>query len=184
MPFCPVCGAGCRPVKHGCYWRKYPRPIPIARFYCAPAKTTFSLLPDFLSSRYRGSLAEFEQVCVAAEDADSLAVANAERPVETAFNISARSAQRWVARRIVLFEIMLLALLGVAIDRVEGVKTASQLRKRLCCAEALVALRSVTAQNLASLPPPLGFGPWPNLLRCASLRRQHAMASEPDAPSG
>lgn len=158
--------------------------MPIARFYCARAKTTFSLLPDFLSSRYRGSLAEFEQVCVAAETADSLEVANAVVPVETAFNISARSAQRWVARRVVLFEITLRALLGVAIDRVEGVQTALQLRQRLCCVDALVALRRITAQNLASFPPPLGFGPWPNTMRRAPKRHQHAMEPEPEAPSG
>jgi len=110
--------------------------VPVARFYCKRARTTFSLLSDCLSSRYRGSLAEFEDVCVGAETSDSLAVANAVRPVESAFHISARSAQRRVARRVVLLEITLRALLGVAVEHVEGIRTATQLRQRLCCADA------------------------------------------------
>jgi hypothetical protein len=51
--------------------------MPIARFYCPRAKTSFSMLPDFLSSRYSGELAEFESACVAAESTDSLSVCNA-----------------------------------------------------------------------------------------------------------
>lgn len=181
---CPIHGDGCRPRRHGCYWRKFPQPIAIARFYCPPAHTTFSLLPDFLSSRYRGELLEFEQVCVEAESEDSVSVANAIRPVENAAVITARSAARWVERRRVLFVIMLRALLGVAVEQIQGVRTASELRERLHANEAMVALRAIVALNLASLPPPLGFGPWPNAEKYRASRAPHAMASEPKAPSG
>lgn len=184
LPSCPIDGAGCRPRRHGCYWRKFPCPIPIARFYCPRAKTTFSLLPDCLSSRYSGELAEFEQVCVAAESADTLSVCNAIRPLDSATSISARSAARWVGRRCALFAVMLRALLGVAVEHVQGVHTATQLRERLQCSEALVELRAIVAANLGSLAPPLGFGPWPNAPRRTPTEAPHAMAPEPEAPSG
>lgn len=142
------------------------------------------MLPDFLSSRYRGELLEFEQVCVEAESEDSVSVANKIRPVENAAVITARSAARWVERRRVLFVIMLRALLGVAVEQSQGVRTAVELRERLHTSEALVALRAIVARNLASLPPPLGFGPWPNAEKCRENRAQHAMASAPNAPSG
>jgi len=181
---CPIDGEGCRPRRHGCYWRKYPQPVPIARFYCARARTTFSLLPDCLSSRYRGELGEFEQVCAASESADALSVCNAVRPVENAISISARAAERWVARRCALLTLMLRALLGVALEHVQGVHTATQLRARLGRPEALVALREIVAANLSSLPPPLGFGPWPSALQHTQKRAPHAMAPEPKPPSG
>lgn len=184
LPSCPIDGAECRPARHGCYWRKFPQPVPIARFYCARAQTTFSLLPDFLASRYRGTLNEFEQVCVAAESTDALAICNGIRPLDVTVSISARSAQRWVARRIVLFRITLLALLGVAVERLHGVQTATHLRERLGCVDALVALRALASRNLASLPPPLGFGPWPKTLRRTPTPRQQAMAPEVEPPSG
>jgi hypothetical protein len=185
LPSCPIDGNGCCPRRHGCYWRKWPEPIPIARFYCPRARTTFSLLPDFLSSRYSGELTEFEQVCVAAEnDADCLSVANEIRPLECVESITIHAARRWVGRRRVLFAIMLRALLGVAVDLIHGVHTATELRERLGSNEAMVALRKIVALNLVTLPPPLGFGPWSNSEKRRSKRAPHAMDSEPEAPSG
>ena len=188
LPSCPIHGSGCRPQSNGYYWRKYPEPLAIARFYCEAAHTTFSLLPDFLSSRYRGTLAEFEEVCVAAQGSDCLAVSNALRPIEVAVNITERSAARWVARRIVLFEILVLALAGVLGEQLRGVRTAWQLRERLRCAPdagaALVALRAIVTANLSALPPPLGFGPWPKGVKRHTNPRPHTMEPAPPAPSG
>lgn len=188
LPSCPVHGLDCQPQGHGYYWRKYPEPLAIARFYCEAARTTFSLLPDFLSSRYRGTLAEFEEVCVAAQDSDCLAVSNAVRAIDVAVNITERSAEGWVARRVVLFEILVLALAGVLAEQLRGVRTASQLRERLQCAAdtgaALVALRAIVVANLAALPPPLGFGPWPKSVKRQRNSRPHTMGPAPPAPSG
>ena len=188
LPSCPVHGIDCRPEGNGYYWRKYPEPLAIARFYCAAAHTTFSLLPDFLSSRYRGTLAEFEEVCALAESSDFLEVANTIRSIEVAVNITARSAECWVARRIVLFNTVLLALLGVLAERLADVRTAAQLRQRLHCPAdadaALVVLRAIVVANLASLPPPLGFGPWPKIDHRHRSPRPHAMGPEPPAPNG
>jgi hypothetical protein len=80
--------------------------------------------------------------------------------------------------------VMLRALLGVAVEQVESVHTATQLRARLQSSEALVALRAIVAADLSSLPPPLGFGPWPKRARNTPNQAPHAMAPEPDAPSG
>lgn len=184
LPSCPVHGRGCQPIGNGYYWRKYPQPLAVARFYCERARTTFSLLPDFLSSRYRGTLAEFEEVCVLAESGDCLTVANTLRSIEVAATISAPSAERWVKRRLVLFEITVLALLGVLAEALEGVRHATELRQRLACPQALVALRALCAQNLAAFPPPLGFGPWPSRQPQKPLGRPHTMGPEPPAPSG
>ena len=175
-------------VGNGYYWRKYPEPLAIARFYCESAHTTFSLLPDFLSSRYRGTLAEFEEVCAAAENNDCLEVANTVRSIDVAVNISERSAARWVARRIVLFNTIMLALLGVLAERLQDVRTATQLRQRLECSTdagaALVALRAIVVANLAALPPPLGFGPWPKTDQHHQNPRPHTMGPEPPEPNG
>lgn len=183
MKRCPIKGCGCRPRRHGYYWRKFPVRMAIARFYCLRNRTTISLLPDFLSSRYRGELSEFEQVCVDAAHNDSVSVASEIRPVENAAAISERAAKRWVARRLALFAITVRALLGVAVEKVRGVHTASQLRTRLQAAEALVALRGMQASDLGALPPPLGFGPWPRAVQHRLDEPPHAMAPEPKAQS-
>jgi hypothetical protein len=182
LPCCPI--DGCRPWRHGYYWRKFPERLAIARFYCPRSKTSISLLPDFMSSRYRGELSEFEQVCVAAEHTDCLSVASAMRPVENAATLGERSSKRWIERRVVLFAIMLRALLGAAVEIAQGVNTASQLRTRLQSEAALVALRAIVAPNLRSLPPPLGFGPWPKASIRLLAEAPHTMAPEPSAPSG
>lgn len=187
LPSCPVHGSGCRPAGNGYYWRKYPEPLAIARFYCAAAHTSFSLLPDFLSSRYRGTLAEFEEVCALIESSDCLEIANTVTSIEVASNISERSAARWVARRIFLFNAVLLALLGVLGQQLQGVRTAVQLRQRLQCpadSTALVVLRGIVVANLAALAPPLGFGPWPKVDRRHPSPRPHTMGPEPPASKG
>lgn len=181
---CPLHGDGCRPMRKGYYWRKYPVPLAVARFYCAEAHSTFSLLPDFLSSRYRGTLAEFEEVCALAESNDCVAVANAVRPLEVAVNITAESARRWVSRRVVLFAVTLRVLMGALVVQREGVRSATELREGLACPHALVTLRGITTKNLAAMPPPLGFGPWPFKRWDQRTAAPHTMGAESPAPSG
>lgn len=158
--------------------------MPIARFYCKRAKTTFSLLPDFLSSRYRGELNAFETVCVAAERSkDVMSIANEHRAQNEEPVTTQGAARRWVLRRCVLFAIGMHALRGGAVDLVQGLRTASELRERMSTEHALLSLRAIVALNLASLPPPLGFGPWPNADRRRRERVQHSMAPEQKAHS-
>jgi hypothetical protein len=68
----------------------------VARWYCADAHETFSLLPDCLAARLQGSLDEVEQVVVAVEGAASVeAAASALRP-----DLELPGAVRWVRRRL------------------------------------------------------------------------------------
>ena len=53
---------GCKFARHGTYSRKSPDGVKIARWYCPDGGTTFSKLPDCLSSRLPGTLIEVETV--------------------------------------------------------------------------------------------------------------------------
>lgn len=169
---CPLHpGRDCGLARHGSYLRKHPQPIPIARWYCRAGHTTFSLLPDFLSSRLPGTLAEVELVAAAAEGpgpVDSVCYELRAGAVE--HEVSWQAAKRWAARRRVMFVITLTAVVGIFADRLAEVRTAAELRARLGAEPALVALREIVAPHLGSLPPPLGFGP--RLKASAEQRRR------------
>ncbi len=64
-PFHPE--GGCGLARHGTYARVSPAGCLIARY--PPARTTISLLPDFLCSRLTGTLAEVEAVVAVADAA-------------------------------------------------------------------------------------------------------------------
>lgn len=91
---CPLHPAGgCTLTRHGTYRRVEPPGTEVARFYCRRGRTTFSLLPDCLSSRLSGSLDEVEQVVAAVEAGPTLEAAAAKvRP-----DIALPGALRWVA---------------------------------------------------------------------------------------
>ena len=73
LEHCPLhLGGGCGFARHGTYERKNPSGTRIARWYCRDGHCTFSLLPDCLASRYRGTLAAFEEAVAVAEQAESL----------------------------------------------------------------------------------------------------------------
>lgn len=183
LPFCPLHpGGGCGYRRHGTYLRKFPLPVPIARFYCAEGHTTISLLPDFFASRLPGTLEELEQAAVAWETAPSREQAAEQmRPAEVADAVSLEAAKRWTARRAALFCAVLLAVVTLLPDQLQGVRTAEELRSRLRTDRALVALRGIAAVHLGSLPPPLGFGPRHGVPRCRRRGLQHD--SGPDPPS-
>ena len=112
---------GCGFSGHGTYPRKLPSGMRVARWYCPTGKTTFSLLPDCLASRLSGSLDEVEQVVATveakqAEGASLEKVAAALRPDL----MDARSAVRWVRRRVVAVKVVLLALVTLLPGRLGG----------------------------------------------------------------
>jgi hypothetical protein len=91
-PFHPE--GGCGLARHGTYARVWPAGCLIARWRCPPARTTISLLPDFLCSRLRGTLAEVEAVVAAVEAAPTQeAASEALRP-----DIELPGALRWLRR--------------------------------------------------------------------------------------
>jgi hypothetical protein len=179
---CPLHPAGgCGYRRHGTYLRKFPMPLPVARFYCASGHTTISLLPDFLASRLPGTLDEVEQAAVVAEAAASREQAAEQlRPAAAPDAVTLESAKRWTSRRVTAFAAVLVAVVGLLPERFVGVRTAAELRARLGTEQALMALRGIATPWLGSLPPPLGFSPRLVEARRRGQRLQHN--SGPDPP--
>ena len=146
--------AGCRLSRHGTYERKYPAGMRVARWYCRKCHTTFSALPDCLSSRLPGALSCAEDVAAFAEQRGINAAARKWCPEAADFS----SARRWVRRRVVLvcgslsvfrsLEPTLFAGLAVLI----GV-----FREQLDTSSALIELRRLGSPRLAAIPYPVGF---------------------------
>jgi hypothetical protein len=173
-------GGGCGFSRHGTYSRKSPPGIRIARYYCRQGQTTFSLLPDFLASRLPGTLAEVQQVVEEVEQARSVWAAVDALQLQA----SLLSAARWVRRRTLPVWAALSALCGMA-PLLAGVEpTILSLRPVLGAEDVLVRLRQLGAEHLASLPPPVGFGPHRRPLSRRRHRHQHDMGPAPPRPRG
>ena len=181
LPCCPLHPeGGCGFARHTPYERVDPPGCLIARWYCRPAHTTISLLPDFLCSRLTGTLAEVEAVVVAVEAAPSLEAASATvRPdIE-----DLPSALRWMRRRVRLVHAALAAAIGLLPGLLAVCEpTVSSVRSTLGVESALVFLRWALPEHVAALPPPVGFGPRPLRRRPSSTAIQQDQG--PDPPSG
>lgn len=127
----------------------------VARWYCADAHMTFSLLPDCLSSRLGGSLDEAEHAVVASESVGVEAAAQALRVEE----IELPGALRWLRRRRRGVRAAVLALMTAMPGRLGTVAEVRALRSVLDTDRALVALRQIGADHLHALPHPVGFRP-------------------------
>jgi len=179
LPCCPLHPeGGCGFARHTPYERVDPPGCLIARWYCRPAHTTISLLPDFLCSRLTGTLAEIEAVVVAVEAAPSLeAASETVRP-----DIELPGALRWMRRRVLLVHAGLAAAIGLLPGILAGCKpTVTSVRSPLG-GNVLVSLRWALSPHLAALPPPLGLGPRPLRRRPSSTVIQQETG--PDPPSG
>jgi hypothetical protein len=177
---CPFHSAGgCDFARHGTYARVSPQGCLIARWYCPLAHTTISLLPDFLCSRIEGTLCEVEAVVAAVEAASSQETASeAVRP-----DIELPGALRWLRRRIKLVHAGLAAAIGLLPVLLAGCKpTVKSVCSVIGAENALVFLRAEVAAHLATLPPPLGFGPRP--LRRRPKPNAVQQKTGPDPPSG
>jgi hypothetical protein len=159
LALCPAHGSrACGFSRHGTYARKSPQGTRIPRWYCHAAHRTFSLLADCFASRLPGTLAECEEVLVAIEQAPSqeTAVQSLRTEIELA------GVLRWVRRRLWLVRAALISLLGLFPARFgTATPTLSDFRRVLGIHPALPELREIADAHLASLPPPLGFGPRP-----------------------
>jgi hypothetical protein len=146
---------GCGFARHGSYERKRPAGTRIARWYCPQGHCTFSLLPDHLAARFPGTLAEIEDVVLAAEQARSLeACAHALRPEP----ISLPAALRWVRRRLAAVRPVLRTAVAMLPQLLQGCAAhVAALRERLGSASVLARLRQTLAPHLPALAFPLGF---------------------------
>lgn len=90
-------------------------------------------------------------------------------------------AVRWVRRRVALVRMTLTLLIGLLPEHFAGTEARlSTFRLLLATDCALVRLREIAAPFLATLPPPLGFGPWPATGR--RLRNAYQHRTGPDPP--
>jgi predicted NBD/HSP70 family sugar kinase len=146
---------GCGFARHGSYERKRPAGTRIARWYCPQGHCTFSLLPDHLAARFPGTLAEIEEVVLAAEQAHSLeACAHAQRPEP----ICLPAALRWVRRRVAAVRTLLSTAVAMLPQLLAGAALGvAAMRERLGVTSALTRLRQTLAQHLPAVAAPLGF---------------------------
>jgi hypothetical protein len=147
----------------------------VARWYCPQARMSFSLLPDCLCSRLRGSLDEAERVVVMSEAMGVEAAAQALRVDE----VELPGVLRWLGRRRRGVRAAVLALVTALPARLGTVAEVGALRAVLGTERALVALREIGAAHLRGLAPPVGFGP-----PCARRRQggsgvQHETGPDP-----
>lgn len=96
LEWCPLHpGGGCGFARHGTYPRRDPAGMRVARWYCRQGRMSFSLLPDCLCSRFRGSLDDAERVVVMSEAMGVEAAAQALRVDE----VELPGVLRWLGRR-------------------------------------------------------------------------------------
>ena len=152
----------------------------VARYYCAAAQTTFSLLPDCLAARLPGDLDEVERVVAAVEAATSVeAAADQLRP-----DIDLPGAIRWVRRRLAPVRAVLLALVTMSPERLGGcAPTLHDVGERL----GTPVLRQVRAQSerqLGALAAPVGFGARPRARRRRAPPHEHDPGPDPAPRTG
>jgi hypothetical protein len=154
---CPFDGEdACGLCRHGSYARVKPAGIRVTRYYCPRARTTISLLPDFLAARLSGELDEVERVVCGVEKARSVEAAANELRTD---DVGLPGAVRWVRRRLGPVRAALLILVNLMPDRLGRDPRLSSLRQRLGTEHALVQVRELCRERLAQTPAPIGFLP-------------------------
>ena len=167
---------GCGFARHGCYQRVSPPGTRIARWYCPTGHCTFSLLPDCLSARLSGTLAEVEDVVTTVEQAPSLEAACDELRMD----IELPGALRWVRRRVQTVHSILHTLKGLMPDAFEGCEiTLLAFAMRLGVDVCLPLLREIAAVYLPHLPTPLGLIALLPPGGEQKIRSQHKMGPDP-----
>ncbi len=177
LEHCPLCGLepGRQFNRHSPYLRKNPEGAWIARYWCRPCHTTFSLMPDCIAARYSSSLDEIEHVVVTVEQASSFEQACFDLRPE----LRPSGCRRWVRRRVnrVLLFLTLAVTLGV-VELSSELKVV-ELRERLGTDRALAKLRAPVSQWLLNLPTPAGFAPHAEGTWKSPRATQHKVGPDP-----
>lgn len=175
---CPLCSreSGEGFSRHTAYERKRPVGAWIARYYCKPCQTSFSLLPDCIAAGLSNSLDEIENVVVTVEKASSFE--NAAFDLRPDLEQSGR--RRWVRRRVNRVRLMLgiVATLGVLTGTTREL-TVTALRDDLGTDRALVDLRPLVNEHIAHLPTPVGFRRHHESAWKKPKRLQHKVGPDP-----
>jgi hypothetical protein len=179
LELCPLHGErGCGFRSHGSYERKSPSGFRVGRFYCRKGHTTFSLLPDFAAARLSGTLADVEQAVECAQEASTLTAAAVTLRPELN---DARSAVRWLRRRLRAIEGCLVALVTSLPELFGTAPCLSAMRERLAVIgpNLLLRLRVQGARILHCLQAPLGFSRCRQGCRVGESQRQHKVGPDP-----
>jgi hypothetical protein len=173
---CPLHGkGGCGFASHGTYSRQTPQGTKIARWYCPDGHSTFSLLPDCLSSRLPGSLIEVETVINEVESAPSQEAAVCGLRIE----VGLTGVLRWVRRRLFLIRTTLNLLTELLPVLQDCRPSISSFKAVLGVDYVLPALRMSAGPYLYVLPPPVGFGPRPQRKKGKKSPFQHKTGTDP-----
>ena len=155
-PFHPE--GGCGVSGHGSYPRVHPPGTRVARFLCAVAGRTISVLPAFLATRLSNTLDEIEAVVDAVETAPSIAAAaDVVRPADAEDAVTSISAARWVRRRLTAVRAAVIALVTLVPELAGCAPTLVAVRARVGKGRALVTLRELGCAHISAIGPPLGL---------------------------
>lgn len=177
LEHCPLHpGGGCGFRRHTPYERVNPPGAKVARYYCPTGRTTFSLLPDCLASRYSAELVEMEDVVVRAEQARSQEKAVEELWPQLGPEGALRKLRRWT-RAVTTTLVLAMGIL----PELATSATVTAFSESMGTTSVLVALRERLAERLAALPPPVGFGPRTQARPPRPSEVQHETG--PDPPS-
>jgi len=173
---CPLHSkGGCGFAGHGTYSRQAPKGTKIARWYCPDGHSTFSLLPDCLSSRLPGSLIEVETAINEVENAPSQEAA----VHDLRLDIGLPGVLRWIRRRLFLVRTTLTLFTELFPDLQDCRPCISSFRVALGVEHVLPALRMYAGPSLYVLPPPVGFGPRPRRKKGKKPPFQHKTGTDP-----
>lgn len=174
---CPLHSkGGCGFAGHGTYSRKAPKGTKIARWYCPDGHSTFSLLPDCLSSRLPGSLIEVEKAINEVENAPSQEAA----VYDLRLDIGLAGVLRWIRHRLFLVRAALTLLIELLPVLPQDCRPCiSSFRAALGVEYVLPALRMNAEPYLHILPPPIGFGPRPQRKKLKKTPFQHKTGTDP-----
>ena len=173
---CPLHGkGGCGFAGHGTYSRQTPQGTKIARWYCPDGHSTFSLLPDCLSSRLPGSLIEVETAIIEVENAPSQEAA----VYGLRIDVGLTGVLRWIRRRLFLIRKTLTLLTKLVPVLQDCRPSISSFKAALGVEYVLPALRMYAGPYLYVLPPPVGFGSRPQRKKGKKPPFQHKTGTDP-----
>ena len=171
---------GCGFARHGTYSRQTPEGTKIARWYCPDGHSTFSLLPDCLSSRLPGSLIEVETAIDKVENAPSQEAA----VYGFRIDVGLAGVLRWIRRRLFLIHTTLRLLTKLVPAFHDCRPSISSFKAALGVEYVLPALRMSAGPYLYVLPPPVGFGPRPQRKKGKKPPFQHKTGTDPPLKRG
>ena len=140
----------------------YPRVTPVGtrvpRWRCPRAGATISLLPAFLAAKWSGTLERVEEAVATVESVGMGAAVELLRPSTAADAIGLAGAWRWTRRRVVAVHAVLLALVTLLPDVLEGVApTVLAVRAHLGTTQVLRHVRSLLGKRHEAVVVPVGF---------------------------